>query len=47
MTNIAEVTLQNVSDCMEGRELVNCICYQCDGTRQCPGKKPDSPACRA
>ena len=47
MTNIAKVTLQNISDCMEGRELVNCICYQCDGTRQCPGKKPGSPACRA
>ena len=47
MTNIAEVTLQNVSDCMEGRELVNCICYQCDGNRQCPGKGPGAPACHA
>lgn len=38
MTNISNVTLKNIEDFVKGRELVNCICYQCDGNRQCPGK---------
>jgi len=38
MTNIARITLQNVSDYFGGKELKNEICHQCDGHRNCPGK---------
>lgn len=38
MTNIAAVTLQNLDDCAENRELANGICTHCDGSRECPGK---------
>ncbi len=37
-TNIAEITLSNIRDFVRGRELVNEICYHCDGKRSCPGK---------
>ncbi len=46
MTNIANVTLRNIEDCVENRELVNCICHQCDGNRACPGKTAGSPGCK-
>jgi len=38
LTNIAATTLKNVDDFVHGRELVNGICSQCDGSRPCPGK---------
>ncbi len=40
LTNIARITLNNIRDCFENRPLVNAVCYQCDGSRQCPGKVP-------
>ena len=46
LTNIADVTLSNLKAFFDGGELVNCICMECDGTRQCPGKAPDAPPCK-
>ena len=47
MTNISNVTLKNIEDFVKGRELVNCICYQCDGNRQCPGKGDHAAPCKS
>lgn len=47
MTNISNVTLKNIEDFVKGRELVNCICYQCDGNRQCPGKGGHAAPCKS
>ncbi len=44
-TSIAEVTLRNIRDFFQGKELVNEICHLCDGKRSCPGKSNGTP-CR-
>lgn len=38
MSNIAEITLQNVKDFYDGKELVNGICAKCNKDRPCAGK---------
>lgn len=44
-SNIAETTLSNIRDFFRGKELVNEICYRCDGKRSCPGKH-NGASCR-
>ncbi len=38
VTNIANITLQNITDFFAGKESVNEICSHCDGAKSCPGK---------
>ena len=45
MTNISQVTLENIRAWRDGEKLVNEICSQCDGSRSCPGKPKDAPCC--
>ncbi len=35
VNNIAEITMDNIRDFQEGRELVNDVCFHCDGTKPC------------
>lgn len=44
MNNIAETTLRNIDDILQGRENAHGICSTCDGARPCPGK-PDGTTC--
>lgn len=37
-TNIANITLNNIRDFFNRKNLVNEICCKCDGKRSCPGK---------
>lgn len=46
MTNIAKTTLENINAFATGSELVNCICYQCDGNRSCPGSIGAPKTCK-
>jgi D-lactate dehydrogenase len=39
LTNIAETTLQNISDFESGKKLTNEICYHCSNSTDCPKSK--------
>ena len=41
--NIAETTMKSIDDFASGRTLVDSICLNCNGQRQCPGRKPGDP----
>jgi D-lactate dehydrogenase len=43
LSNIAETTLQNISDFETGKILVNEICYHCGNSNSCP--RPNNQSC--
>jgi D-lactate dehydrogenase len=45
LTNIATTTMRNIADFLEGRPLVNEICYQCMKYGACPKTPGDAKRC--
>ena len=45
LTNIASTTMRNIADFLEGRQLVNEICYQCTAPKACPKKTGERKKC--
>jgi len=41
--NIAETTMKSIGDFAAGRTLEDSICLNCNGQKQCPGRKPGDP----
>ena len=41
--NIAETTMKSFADFAAGRTLEDAICLNCDGQKQCPGRKSGDP----
>ena len=41
--NIAETTMKSIDDFAAGRTLEDSICLNCNGQKQCPGRKPGDP----
>ena len=41
--NIAETTMKSIDDFANARTLEDSICLNCDGQKQCPGRKPGTP----
>ncbi len=45
LTNIASTTMRNIANFLEGKELVNEICYQCVAPAACPKTKGEAKRC--
>ena len=45
LSNIAATTMRNIADFLEGKPLVNEICYQCTKPADCPKSKGETKKC--
>jgi len=45
LSNIASTTMRNIADFLEGKELVNEVCYQCASPASCPKAKGETKKC--